>query len=154
VSETKNLKVVPESGGGGETEEKKASLADIIARAKVDPNYVPNYRIRTITGADFSKLIGMIRGTRDNEQLAGVIRAGGTQETIALGVFGALIDEVEEEVVPFVLDLAGKSVEEYRTGEASMLFDIMTDLINSESFLSVLASALRFVVAGQKLFGR
>ncbi len=128
-------------------------LEAFIDKLKPDPDHVPVYEIQPMKAKHTRLLIGMIRKVRNAEGVRNAALQGG-MEAAVIELFGALLDEVEDEILPLMAELAGMTMEELDEKPGAAPFDIAGDLMNSEGFLSALASALRLVKAGQKLFGR
>lgn len=128
-------------------------LEAFIDQLKPDPDYVATYEIQPMKAKHTRRLIGMIRKVRNNDGIRNAAMQGG-MEAAAIELFGALFDEVEDEILPLMAELAGMTMEELDEKPGSAPFEIANDLMNSLGFLSALASALRLVKAGQKLFGR
>lgn len=145
------------------TEEEKAlveqheapprSLEDILGKLKPDPDHVPQYNIRKFKGKDTQRLVKLVRKVRSAESIQQAAVYGG-MNAAAFEMFGVLLDEMEDEIIPFITDLAGMTVEAADEEHGGVYFDILTDLLNDERFLGALKSALRLVEAGKKLFGR
>ncbi len=128
-------------------------LEAFIDKLKPDPDYVATYEIQSMKAKHTRRLIGMIRKVRNNDAIRSAAVQGG-MEAAAMELFGTLLDEVEDEILPLMAELAGMTMEELDEKPGSAPFDLANDLMNSTGFLSALASALRLVKAGQKLFGR
>lgn len=128
-------------------------LETFIDKLKPDPDYVATYEIQPMKAKHTRRLIGMIRKVRSAEGVRNAALQGG-MEAAVVELFGALLDEVEDEILPLMSELAGMTMQELDEKPGAAPFEIANDLMNSEGFLSALVGALRLVKAGQKLFGR
>lgn len=128
-------------------------LEAFIDQLKPDPDYVATYEIQSMRAKHTRRLIGMIRKVRSGDGVRNAAMQGG-MEAAVVELFGALLDEVEDEILPLMAELGGMTMEELDEKPGSAPFDLANDLMNSSGFLSALAGALRLVKAGQKLFGR
>lgn len=129
------------------------NLEAFIDKLKPDPEYVPTYEIKPVLLKHSTRLIRIIRKVQSGEAVKIAAVQGGIQAAV-IELFGALLDEVEDEILPLMAELSGMTMEELNEKPGSALFDLGNDLMNSQGFLSALASALRLVKTGKKLFGR
>lgn len=129
------------------------TLEAALGNLKPDEDYTPVYEIRKVTTKDFKRIVGMIRKIRNNEGLQAALASGDGTQAMNAG-FSLLLEELEEEFIPFLADLAQKTPEEFDEEPFGAVFDILNDLKAEPNFLSALRSATYFVMTGKRLFGR
>jgi hypothetical protein len=153
---TENVADLQERRNGTEEPEEQQgrSLEDIINTLEVDPDYTPQYDLREWTGKDTRKIMRLANKIRNTDDVKNAAVQGG-MEAAAFELFGVFMEELEEEVFPWLADLAQKKPEELADEPGAPEFDIALDLVKSnEGFLKALRSALRLGREIARLFGR
>ena len=141
-----------------QNEKEPLTLEKALSSLEPPEDHEPTYEIRRMNQRDFKRLISMIRKVWDNEDLQGAMARdeNGNLDQLKLmnEAMKALLIELEQEFIPWLADLAGKTPEEWEEEGFSASIDILNDLKANPDFLKGLRSATYFVMTGKKLFGR
>lgn len=118
------------------------STSDLPEALQPDPNYVPTYEFRRLHSGDTLKIWRWVRAAQAEDTIRDAVMNGGPGAA-QYAVIDVLMDKVEDEVMPWLYDMAGLGDKSEEELDADAPIAVIADLANHADFLRVFNSASR-----------
>ena len=109
-------------------------INDLPKELQPDPNYTPTYELRRLGFNDTVKVWRWVRAAQAEDAIRDAAERGGA-EAAQYELIDVLMGKVEDEFLPWLLDLAGLSDTDHEEMAADAPFALMADLTNNPDFL-------------------